>query len=85
MRRKRSASSFTILYNNEEYEATFKTNSEVGGWINHKNKFTRVFAVCVPVGYDGFVAGMIHEDVEYGDGYIFDVYTPENFCLFRFD
>ena len=74
----------TVLYNNEEYEVILKTNSKVGNWVNHKCKFNRTFAVCVPVGYDGVVVGMMHEGVEYPEGgYIFDVYNTTDFCLFR--
>ena len=76
----------TVLYNNEEYEVILKTNSKVGNWVNHKCKFNRTFAACVPVGYDGVVIGMLRDSVEYPeDGYIFDIYNTTDFCLFRCD
>lgn len=39
----------------------------------------------VPVGYDGCVYGMRRADIAYPEGgYIFDVYDPDAFWLFRF-
>ncbi|MBR5125524.1 MAG: hypothetical protein IKU68_02190 [Oscillospiraceae bacterium] len=51
-------------------------------WVDGKI----VFAYCVPEGYDGAVVGFRNSEIEWTDDmHLYDVYTPENFLLFRLD
>lgn len=76
---------FTVNYYGEDRECFFLLESPTSEWQGDTFKLSFRVTVRVPVGYDGFVFGVRNAAVDWPDGaYIFDIYDPYAFLLFRF-
>ena len=78
---------FTVNYHGEDMECLYYQEILMSGWQDQttaNNTFSVNYQV--PVGYDGCVFGMFDYSYSYLEGgYIFDIYDPDAFILFRFD
>lgn len=83
---KTSITSFTVNYYGEDMEGFYRREVLINGRVeDDASMVTERVSFQVPVGYDGCVAGYSDRAVEWPEGgYIYDVYSPSAFHLFRF-
>ena len=76
---------YTVNYYGEELPYDCYVSSEFSPWQDNRTRtFTLTCFVQVPRGYDGVVLGLRNRSIEWPEGgYIYDIYTPEDFLLFR--
>ncbi len=79
-------STYKLTFNGEEMEEyVVDANSAWGDWVDKTVTATAAVTVLVPVGYDGYVHGIFNNNVEWPEGgYIYDIYEPDTFFMFRF-
>lgn len=77
--------SFTVNYHGEDIECYHSLEFLTQEWQGRTFNVTIRVDFLVPVGYDGCVWGLYDYSNPYpDDAYIFDVYDPSSFRLFRF-
>ena len=77
---------FLVNYHGREMECRYTSETLENGWQGSVAKAVVRVGVQVPVGYDGFVCGFRNSTLEVPeDAYIFDIYEPDSFLLFRFN
>lgn len=80
---------YTVIFNGEEMECRYKRTGVWSDWSTDENGRRHIMYSCmweleIPEGYDGTVVGLYSSGVDWVDGaYIEEVYSPENFRLFR--
>ena len=80
---------YTVMSGGEEKECRYKRKSAWSDWYTTDNGQRAILYSClweieIPTGYDGTVVGLYSSGVDWQDGaYINEVYSPENFRLFR--
>lgn len=78
---------FTVNYHGEDMECAYRNDILSNEWRDLTANFTFRVSYQVPVGYDGCVFGMCDFDAvmqHTDDMYLFDIYDPDTFHLFRF-
>ena len=76
---------FLVNYHGREMECRYISETLENGWQGSVAKVVIRVSVQVPVGYDGFVYGFRKSTLEVPeDSYLFDIYEPDSFLLFRF-
>ncbi len=78
-------SKYTVSYNGADADVYMRQSGNfIGDFDNDSVTFTFKVSVQKPDGYDGIVVGMNNASVDARvENYLNDVYTPENFNLFR--
>lgn len=81
---------YSISYHGELAEVRYWVDYDWSGWYwdsGRGSKIDRCYTTAtylVPVGYDGVVYGVHNGNIVWEDGlHIYDIYTPEDFLLFR--
>lgn len=79
------ASTYKLNFNGQEMEEQVMGST---GWSwsppGTANEGFTACIVSVPVGYDGFVLGIYNDTVKWPEGgYIYDIYDPDMFFMFR--
>ena len=79
---------YTVNYHGQLMDAMQYSTYTWGkwGWKNGEHWIDGeiVYAYCVPKGYDGVVVGFRNSQIEWLDEtHLYEVYTPEDFLLFR--
>lgn len=83
-------SSRMVNYHGEDVPVYYKETGTWSGWKvvdgRKQNSYSLTRAWLIPEGYDGAVIGFYNEySVEWGKQHIYEIYTPEDFLLFRLD